>query len=602
MQLGSALPGLQLSTAPQGHRCCRKPAAAPGIHSKRNVPAAAAAWRASSSTSNSGARPQPAAASVPSCAPALQRRRQQLRTARRVAAGSSSLPLPEPSRAPSRGNSQQLGAAPITGDAGSTMDPQVVATWLQQYLPFKLLSDSSVALLAELMEVEHVPAGKLLAREGSTPERVVVLRQGSITVTGGNLPVPLDAGPGASCFLIELLLGQPSASSVRTSSDCVLWVVRRPELLGLAARRPDLVLELGLKMSQDLAAQVEAMEANQQSEERRSRALQPYRVTTPSRGIIGNSKYADRLRRQIVAAARDPQRKPVLVFGEPGLCKDNVATLLHFGGPDKLRVMVALDVTQMDPFMTELFGRGNREGLLHWIRDGTLAIYNVHKAAPYVIPQLRRLLAEGVYQPAPAPVPLGSIDFPQAERRSSARIIMTAAQRIPAFDGLTTVIQVPPLRVRPADIIDLERYLMRVLSKQKGVRLALTPEAERTLLGYSFPNNIVELEGMVQRAAAQTDPAEVVQGGAGRGADAGSPYTGVSRSLSGSLALDKDVFWFAAQNKDRFRCDWRGVAAGGKGGGSTCLPVLRPRMEIYWQRTGASFGAHRRWSCTATRM
>jgi hypothetical protein len=30
--------------------------------------------------------------------------------------------------------------------------------------------------------------------------------------------------------------------------------------------------------------------------------------------------------------------------------------------------------------MTELFGRGNREGLLHWIRDGTLAIYNVHKA------------------------------------------------------------------------------------------------------------------------------------------------------------------------------------------------------------------------------
>jgi hypothetical protein len=27
---------------------------------------------------------------------------------------------------------------------------QVVATWLKQYLPFKLLSDSSVALLAEV--------------------------------------------------------------------------------------------------------------------------------------------------------------------------------------------------------------------------------------------------------------------------------------------------------------------------------------------------------------------------------------------------------------------------------------------------------------------
>lgn len=36
-----------------------------------------------------------------------------------------------------------------------------------------------------------------------------------------------------------------------------------------------------------------------QSEERRSRALQPYIVSTPKRGIIGNSKYADRLRRQV---------------------------------------------------------------------------------------------------------------------------------------------------------------------------------------------------------------------------------------------------------------------------------------------------------------
>jgi CRP-like cAMP-binding protein len=76
--------------------------------------------------------------------------------------------------------------------------------------------------------------------------------------------VPLDAGPGASCFLIELLLRQPTNTTVRTSSDCVLWVVRGPALMDLARRRPDLVLELGLKMSQDLAAQVEQMEASMQ--------------------------------------------------------------------------------------------------------------------------------------------------------------------------------------------------------------------------------------------------------------------------------------------------------------------------------------------------
>eukprot|EP00878_Enallax_costatus_P004842 GHUV01005096.1.p1 GENE.GHUV01005096.1~~GHUV01005096.1.p1 ORF type:complete len:906 (+),score=289.25 GHUV01005096.1:167-2884(+) len=436
---------------------------------------------------------------------------------------------------------------------------QAVSSWLRQYLPFNLLSNSSVKLLAELMEVEFLPAGKILGREGTNPAQLVVVRQGSVKVTGSNMPVPIDAGPGATFFLIELLLGQNTNTTVKTTSDCTLWVVPSAALLALAARRPDFVLELGLKMSQEMAGKVEQMEANMQSEERRNRALQPYRVTTPRRGIVGNSKYADRLRRQIVSAARDPTRRSVLIFGEPGLCKDNIAALLHFGSPDRLKPMVQVDCTEMDPFMTELFGRGSREGLLHWIRDGTLAIYNVHKAAPHMIPQLRQLLETGVYQPAPAPVPLGSIDFPQAERQANCRIIMTAAQRVKAFDGLTTVVQAPPLRVRPADIIDLERYFLKVISKRSGVKLTLTPEAERQLITYTFPNNITELEAVVERAAVQAssveegEPAAQTPAATPQRTDAKGRYTGVSRSTSGSLALDKDVFWFAAQSKDRFR-------------------------------------------------
>jgi hypothetical protein len=42
-------------------------------------------------------------------------------------------------------------------------------------------------------------------------------------------------------------------------------------------------------------------------------------------------------------------------------------------------MLLQVDCLQMDPYMTELFGRGNREGLLHWLRDGTLVINNIHK-------------------------------------------------------------------------------------------------------------------------------------------------------------------------------------------------------------------------------
>ncbi len=36
--------------------------------------------------------------------------------------------------------------------------------------------------------------------------------------------------------------------------------------------------------------------------------LRPFLVASPKRGIIGNSKYAMRLRRDILEAARDPTR------------------------------------------------------------------------------------------------------------------------------------------------------------------------------------------------------------------------------------------------------------------------------------------------------
>jgi len=52
------------------------------------------------------------------------------------------------------------------------------------------------------------------------------------------------------------------------------------------------------------------------------------------------------------------------------------------------------------------------------------------------------------------------------------------------------ILQVPPLRVRPADVLDFVRYFMRVVSKEQGVKLTLTPEAERALLAYNFPDNV----------------------------------------------------------------------------------------------------------------
>lgn len=52
-----------------------------------------------------------------------------------------------------------------------------------------------------------------------------------------------------------------------------------------------------------------ALEGSQApNSEQRYHALQPYQVSVPKRGILGSSRYAKRLRAQVVEAARDKSR------------------------------------------------------------------------------------------------------------------------------------------------------------------------------------------------------------------------------------------------------------------------------------------------------
>lgn len=61
-----------------------------------------------------------------------------------------------------------------------------------------------------------------------------------------------------------------------------------------------------------------------------------------------------------------------------------------------------------------------------------------------MLPQLKELLQNGTYQPAPGSVPLtlGSLEIAQAERTAKCRVILTAEQTVPYLDNLCTVIKV----------------------------------------------------------------------------------------------------------------------------------------------------------------
>lgn len=264
----------------------------------------------------------------------------------------------------------------------------------------------------------------------------------------------------------------------------------------------------------------------------RQRALQRYIVASPTRGVVGQSRFAQALRKRIVEAARDPARFPVLIFGEVGLGKSNLASLIHYGSPRRGEPLIRVDCSRLDESASELFGRGKREGLLNIMEGkGTVILENVHKAPPQALPLLRRALAmanlsidedESIGEDGSAPIPPAGFQFP--------RLVLTAATRVPLLDGVARTIKVAPLRVRPGDVHDLAKYFMRQICTESGLAsLSLSQGALRKLESFNYTTNEAELKYMLSAAVAQS-----VGPGAGAGCD---------------LELGEEVFWMSDGSK-----------------------------------------------------
>jgi len=391
------------------------------------------------------------------------------------------------------------------------MSPDHIVIWLQERTALGILPIEVVRAIAQVIEEQIVPPGINLVQAGTPPTALYLLITGQLE---SQTNIACGFLPGSVIHLQELLLDEPAACTITTLTECHLWVVPAAEFHTLVREYPEITQALPRLLAQELAQVTSALSYEQE----RSIALRPYLVTKAQRGIVGKSRYAVRLREQIRQAAHS--RKSVEIFGEPGLEKDNIAALIHYGSPYRREPMIKVNCVTLQTSGADLFGReGGKAGLLEWLGDGTIVLNNIHELPPELLPSIVQLLHTGTY------TPVNSLGEPRSSR---AKILIVAEKPQPNIErGIGHLIKVPPLRVRKADLQIQVEYYTSLYCREKGIpKRHLTPEALRRIQSYDFPGNLKELKDLVERA--------IIQAGVGS-------------------ELTEEIFWAADTKKKRFR-------------------------------------------------
>jgi two-component system response regulator HydG len=239
-------------------------------------------------------------------------------------------------------------------------------------------------------------------------------------------------------------------------------------------------------------------------------------------GMLGESAAMRRIY-DLLERIEDSEAS-VLVSGESGTGKELVARALHERSRRRSGPFIAIDCGSLPETLleSELFGhtRGaftdaktSRTGLFVQASGGTILLDEVGEIPLGLQPKVLRALEERKVRPlgADAEVPFDA-RICAATNRDLASAVQERRFRDDLYYRLNVVqIEMPPLRARGNDILQLAAHFLRQRAAVEGKRITgLSPPAAEKLLSYAWPGNVRELQNYMERAVALAQYTEVV--------------------------------------------------------------------------------------------
>lgn len=204
----------------------------------------------------------------------------------------------------------------------------------------------------------------------------------------------------------------------------------------------------------------------------------------------------------------------VLITGESGTGKEMLANAIHFASSRKDRIMRVVNIAALSESLidSELFGHvkgaftgaiNDKSGVFEVADGGTLFIDEVGDIPMQVQVKLLRTIQFGQIQK------VGSEEIKNCDVRIIAatnkdlkKMIEEGTFRQDLYYRLNVVhIDIPPLRMRKADIAPLITHFVEKFSKKNKKEITgVSHDAMDALMKYDYPGNIRELENIMERS------------------------------------------------------------------------------------------------------
>ncbi|EDP74147.1 sigma-54 dependent transcriptional regulator [Hydrogenivirga sp. 128-5-R1-1] len=209
----------------------------------------------------------------------------------------------------------------------------------------------------------------------------------------------------------------------------------------------------------------------------------------------------------------------VLITGESGTGKEVLAKFIHKNSKraDKPFIAVNCGAIPADLLESELFGYkkgaftgaiSDKKGIVQQAEGGTLFLDEIGELPLNLQVKLLRLIQNKEFIPVGDTNPKKvDIRIISATNRDLHELMKEGKFREDLFYRINTIhFQLPPLRERKEDIIPLAKFFIKKVSLKYGIpEKKFSKNVINQLLSYSWPGNIRELEGVIERTVLMED-------------------------------------------------------------------------------------------------